>query len=297
MWVVWVFTVPVVTNRRRRCREASGRAPNSPAPRSRDSSGRSSARNESRARARRTPDRRPQARQVARGARRAPARSAEAHAYRFCFARPPHQHEEQRQQPQAAHHVQHEIAGTEQGRTPACPLRCRQTPLPEQALPHAERQQRRRSQLLRALGDDGGTAEHLEEERAALQSAPPTGTAAVPNTMMATSPTAVNVTVMRYTTSTEIDARRAVRGTSIMVAMLAHTTMPPKNRLSTPAYERPISTDAMRLPDERGRDQHADGAPRKHARLPPAGHQTRRASRLPRPPHPRGTPPTTAHGA
>ena len=79
-------------------------------------------------------------------------------------------------------------------------------------------------------------------------SAPPTGTAAVPNTMMATSPTAVNVTVMRYTPSTEIDARRAVRGTSIMVAMLAHTTMPPKNRLSTPAYERPIGTDAMRLP-------------------------------------------------
>ena len=79
-------------------------------------------------------------------------------------------------------------------------------------------------------------------------SAPPTGMAAAPNTMTPTSPTAVSVTVMRYTPSTESAPRRAVSGTSAIVAMQAHTRMPPKNRLSTDAYELPITVEAMRLP-------------------------------------------------
>ena len=75
-----------------------------------------------------------------------------AHACRFCFARTPHQHEEQRQQPQAAHHVQHEIAGTEQGVHLLAHYVAGKHHSRNEPLPHAERQQRRQSQLLRALG-------------------------------------------------------------------------------------------------------------------------------------------------
>ena len=101
-------------------------------------------------------------------------------------------------------------------------------PLPQEDYYEGYRQLENGVGMLRSLEQDFLSAMRLEDPAAAP---PPftiaTGTAAAPSTRMATRPTTLKVTVMRYSCATEKAARSAVRGTSAMVAMQAQRAMPP----------------------------------------------------------------------